>query len=146
MLFARIEPRGDVKGGKAARETLRAAMLEVYGLELPEIAKTAAGKPYFPARPEIYFSISHTKTHVMVALSDKPVGCDIETVREVRGGVAERVFTAEQLRRRGFFELWTEKEATFKLFSDVNVDGSFCVNTRWFFGDFYVAALAFFVV
>ena len=54
-----------------------------YGDVLPEIKKTPNGKPFFPERPGIHFSLSHAFTHVACALSEFPVGVDIESPREI---------------------------------------------------------------
>ena len=54
---------------------LRLAIWERCGLyELPLIARTDLGKPYFPEWPGVHFSISHTAAAAMVGLSERPVG------------------------------------------------------------------------
>lgn len=84
---------------------------------------SGTGKPYLPVYPYYEFSISHTRNAVAAAVSDKPVGVDVEKVRGVAGGLAKRVFsenemawlneTAEKKDRR-FFDIWTKKEALVK--------------------------------
>jgi 4'-phosphopantetheinyl transferase len=61
---------------------------DVYGAALPAVKKHRTGKPYFPDRPDIFFSLSHTSTHVLCAVASTPVGVDIEAIRPVRPGVA----------------------------------------------------------
>ena len=50
---------------------------------LPPIRTTSLGKPYFPDHPDVHFNLSHTAGAVLVALSDRPVGVDIERIRPV---------------------------------------------------------------
>lgn len=86
-----------------------------YGCALPRIDRTANGKPFFPDRPDIHFSLSHTGTHVLCAVSDCPVGVDVELVRTVRDGVPERVCTGDELKLFDFHDLWVLKESYIKL-------------------------------
>lgn len=99
----------------AAYALLRYAVREVWGVPCPPVEKDGHGKPFFPSRPDLCFSLSHTRTHVLVCVSDRPCGCDIETVRPLRPSVVRRVCSPEELERLSFFELWTLKESFFKL-------------------------------
>ncbi len=94
---------------------LSAAYARAFGAPCPQIARDGSGKPFFPGRPEVHFSLSHTKGACLAVLSDAPVGCDIELVRPVSGSAVRRVCTAEELESLDFFSLWTLKEAYFKL-------------------------------
>ena len=60
---------------------------------------TETGKPYFTGRPDIHFSLSHTKGAVMCAISGSEVGCDIERIdrRMDLESVAARVFTEKEI-------------------------------------------------
>ncbi len=84
------------------------AAKELCGKE-PQIAFDVGGKPYFENLP-LYFSNSHSGTRVAIAVSDRPVGVDIERKRDVRKGLSERFFT-EKEQKCDFFEIWTKKEA-----------------------------------
>ena len=97
---------------------LLARMVEAGGVEPPsKIARTAKGKPYFPDRPDLHFSISHTGELSLCALSDRPVGADIEGIATPREGLPAYVFSPQELdwfRERGetwedFYTLWTLK-------------------------------------
>jgi 4'-phosphopantetheinyl transferase len=89
-----------------------------------QIAYTEKDKPYLKSHPHIHFNISHSGDWVVIAFSDKPVGVDIEKIRNVNLGVAQRFFSEhekkvlfslgqkEQLRY--FFDLWTLKESFLK--------------------------------
>lgn len=98
-----------------AYRLLQYAVRERLGFPCPKIVKDAHGKPYFPSRPEIRFSLSHTRGAVMVCLGDAPCGCDIELIRPVRPGVPLRVCAPEELAEFDFFQLWTLKESLYKL-------------------------------
>lgn len=90
---------------------------------LPEFAYTAEGKPYLPGRPDIHFSISHTKNAILVALSGEPIGADIEMLRTPSEGLLEKTMSDEERRQiaasaeegAAFTALWTRKEAVLKL-------------------------------
>ena len=86
---------------------------------LPDIARTEKGKPYFPARPDLQFSWSHSGGYLLLALSRRPVGADIEVIRPRRESLPKYAFTEpelEEYRAMGgdwpaFYALWTKKEA-----------------------------------
>lgn len=105
----------DKNGSQKVRELLEYGYREIYGEAVPEIAKTENGKPYFPTCPDVHFSLSHTDNHVMCAISDSSVGCDIQTVRQVSDKVKKRTCTEKELAIFGFFQLWTLKESWIKL-------------------------------
>ena len=98
-----------------ARALLQYAFRESFGSDAPAVEKTPQGKPFFPSRPDVYFSLSHSRSHVLCAFGDFPVGTDIETFREVSARVPGRICSAEELGQFDFFELWTLKESYFKL-------------------------------
>ncbi|MCH9808899.1 MAG: 4'-phosphopantetheinyl transferase superfamily protein [Alphaproteobacteria bacterium] len=75
--------------------------------------------------PVPHFNISHSGNLGAVAISrDARVGIDIEQLREVTEGVAERFFSADEIakldqlhgeqRQQAFFRCWTRKEAFLK--------------------------------
>jgi hypothetical protein len=110
---AALRPGED--GHAAVYALLRHAVARRCGTPCPAIARAADGKPYFPARDDLFFSLSHTKTHVLAALSDHDVGADIETRRAVSDRLRDRLFTPQEQRDFEFFEGWTLREAVFKL-------------------------------
>ena len=116
-------PRSDENGSVLVRALLAHAVREIYGIALPRIEKDPCGKPFFPDRPDIHFSISHTKTCVLCAVGDSPLGADTETVRTISDRVKTRVCSQGELMQFDFFELWTLKESFFKLFG--RYDGPF---------------------
>lgn len=92
---------------------LRLALREACGWQdLPEIRLTSLGKPWFPEFPEVHFNLSHTGGAVLAALSDRPVGVDIERIRPVGRRVMGRIPEADS--ERAFFESWVRREALAK--------------------------------
>lgn len=88
---------------------LRRALREQYRWEdFPEIVRTDRGKPWFPAHPEVHFSLSHTAGAVLVGLSDSPLGVDIERVRPVGRRIMERLGVSDP---EAFFRCWVRREA-----------------------------------
>ncbi len=80
------------------------------------------GKPYMANGP--YFSISHCKEGIAVAIDDAPIGVDIEAIRHANEDLIERTMNEEEKRLiansqqpiadREFTRLWTQKEAIVK--------------------------------
>ena len=107
LIYAAAGPAGGER--TLAYHLLALALEREYGLDsLPEIAREPGGKPFFPSRPDICFSISHSHGAAVCALHDKPVGVDVEKLRpappRLAGGMEDEAF----------FRLWTAKEATIK--------------------------------
>lgn len=123
-LAARLPPfwreRAMAREGLARQEALCAyallqeALWEAAGRPcLPETALTARGKPWFPAYPEVHFSLSHTRGAVLAAVAGEPVGVDVEQLRPLRWPrVQARLGT--DLTEAGFFRLWVRREARAK--------------------------------
>ena len=87
-----------------------------------EILTSSNGKPYVK-NSDIEFNISHSGEMVACALSDTPIGVDIEKVREIDDKLIDFVCTADEkkyvcekdeTKQPRFFEIWTAKEAFFK--------------------------------
>jgi 4'-phosphopantetheinyl transferase len=104
--------------GQQAAQLARSAAFAAVGVPADAQEKrTVLGKPYLPDRPGIHYNISHSGTYGVCALSDAPVGVDVELVRPLRRAVAQRFFTdveQEFLAQRPpeeFFRLWTRKES-----------------------------------
>lgn len=107
--------RNGYSGSAAAYSLLEYAFRSEHGGALPEIKKTPNGKPYFPERPELHFSLSHAGTHVLCAVSGKPVGADIESPRLVSERATRFFSTPEELRLFHPLDLWVLKESYIKL-------------------------------
>ena len=79
------------------------------------------GKPFIERGP--FFSISHCKTGIAVAVDDQPIGIDIEHIRTADKELIERTMNDEEIQLianakantdRAFTRLWTQKEAVVK--------------------------------
>lgn len=81
------------------------------------------GKPSIVGHPEIYFNLSHCKEAVVCAISDKPIGVDVESIREANDSLVRYTMNEEEIREiessgntaSAFIRFWTMKEATSKL-------------------------------
>ena len=111
-----------ISGGEAVRALLSYAVRQVWGMDCPEIKKLPNGKPYFDGRPDKFLSLSHSKAHVLVALSEHDVGADIETQRDIKGR-PERLFSKEMLSDFGYFGGWTLRESVYKLLGEGSLRG-----------------------
>ncbi len=93
---------------------------------LPCIARTSLGKPYLSAHPDIHINWSHSGAFVLCALSEKPIGVDIEMIRPRGKALPRYALTPEEyavfLDSGGdwpsFYTLWTRKEAWCKYTGD----------------------------
>ena len=79
---------------RVAGKLLLARMYEeLTGEEMPPIEKAPRGKPYFPGS-KLHFSITHTKTTVFCAISDREIGIDAEDLtRKVSPNLAEKILS-----------------------------------------------------
>lgn len=101
------------------------AVEDAWGLvSLPHCAKPMSGKPYFDELPDMDFSLSHNDSFAVCALSEKPVGCDIESAsRKPAAVLMEKTLTAAEYElvhkssqpEKTFMQLWTLKEAKLKM-------------------------------
>lgn len=112
-------------------------LMELIGAVSPTLDDTTPrfeynefGKPYLPDRPDIQFSISHTKNAVAVALSRYPIGVDVEQIRHQSEALIRKTMNAAEQQQIAdsqtpdttFTVLWTQKEAVLKLFGTGIVD------------------------
>lgn len=117
---------GCTLAGRSGHEAGRALLARLYreetGDDLPEIALTDRGKPYFPDS-SWHFSISHTRLHAFCVLSRKNVGLDAEELdRSIDLKLAEKIlspgekarFDAAPDKRKALLTFWVLKEAAAK--------------------------------
>ena len=114
LLWERLDGRC---GHKVGRQLLAALYRAETGEDLPPIAVTALGKPYFP-ESNWHFSISHTKGHAFCVLSRENIGLDAEEKgRRVSEKLMERYLSPMERARLGnapqdaALRLWVLKEA-----------------------------------
>lgn len=74
--------------------------------------------------PRLFLSLAHGGGMAVLAVGDRPVGCDVERLSRVREGVLrrflkeERAFVEEagkEAREGAFYRIWTGKESYLKL-------------------------------
>ena len=110
-------------GHEAGRALLEQMFLRYVGLPMPPIAVTERGKPYFVDSPW-HFSVSHSKSHVFCALSEKNIGIDAEELdREVNLKLADKILSPKERQqfdrasdqRMALLRFWVLKEAQAKM-------------------------------
>ena len=87
-----------------------------------EFTKTANGKWVCH---DLYFSLSHADGVVCVAVSDQPIGVDVEAVKDIRPALANKILTEgeraimesipKDKRGRFLLDAWAKKESIFKM-------------------------------
>lgn len=114
-----------VAGGLLAKKYLS----KIYGVpkEKIEIKKGEHSKPYALNIPA-HFNISHSGNYVVLAISDRPIGVDLELIEDFSAIVAKKLLNEDELKyvseigsqkkkslmQRCFYEIWTAKEAYLK--------------------------------
>ena len=103
---------------------LKKALREEYGIGgNPTFEYGEHGKPRLAEHPDIHFSLSHCREAVVCAVSQRPVGIDVESVSRYKEPLAvyamndgERAeIMAAERPDVAFARLWTMKEARLKL-------------------------------
>lgn len=80
------------------------------------------GKPYILG--EKHFSISHTKTALVIAISDNEIGIDIQEISNVSERLIQKVLNESEMQQvqnsicpsEEFTKLWTKKESYVKYY------------------------------
>ncbi len=80
------------------------------------------GKPYLKNAPHIHCNLSHSGSVAMCALHKSPVGVDVEQIKSIEDGIAQRFMSKEELamlektsdKPGMFYKIWTLKEAYVK--------------------------------
>lgn len=108
----------------AAYLLLSEALRQEFGIdERPVFAYRDNGKPFIEGRPDIHFNLSHCREAAICAVSSRPVGVDIESIREYKEGLARYTMNDDELQQIeradrpdvAFIRLWTMKESLLKL-------------------------------
>ena len=95
-----------------------------YGItEKPVFEYGQHGKPFLVGHPEIHFNLSHCREAAICMIADKPVGIDIESIREFKESLVRYTMNDDEIRQieqavrpdLEFIKLWTMKEAVLKL-------------------------------
>ena len=102
---------------------LKRALREEYGItDNPVFIYGKHGKPVLADYPDIHFSLSHCREAVACAVSSRPVGIDVESVRPLKESLVR--YTMSETEQQAIFgaenpalmftRLWTMKEAILK--------------------------------
>jgi len=111
----------------AAYLLLKRALRETFGITgNPRLSRGANGKPYLTDYPDVHMNLSHCPKAAACAVSDRPIGIDVEAVAPIDWDVARRVLSDAELAdvrasdepETAFTCLWTRKEALVKLTGD----------------------------
>lgn len=103
---------------------LKKALWEEYGImDNPVFGYQAGGKPFLIDYPDIHFSFSHSGHVALCAISDQPVGADVEVPRQVSPSLIRFTMNDQEQAQieaslnptMQFFHFWTRKEALLKL-------------------------------
>lgn len=102
---------------------LQYGLYQNYGIYNPIITYQTFGKPYLYDYPDIHFNISHCSRGCICAISDVPVGIDIQEIRPFSCSIAEHCCTKAELERlelseapdAEFSKIWTMKESYLKM-------------------------------
>jgi len=109
VFFRKSEDRSDVY------KLLEQAFESVFKMSAPAVATDKNGKPYFPERADVHFSLSHSGKYVMCAISTDKVGADIQKSQAISDKMTTRVFTENELKTADSLSLWCLKESFIKL-------------------------------
>ena len=108
----------------AAYLLLREGLRKEYGItDKPIFEYGEHGKPTIVGHPEIHFNFSHCREAVVCFISDRPVGVDVESIREYKDSLVRYTMNAQEVEQIehserpnvAFIRLWTMKEAKLKL-------------------------------
>ena len=112
------------RASAAAYLLLCEGLKRLHGIdEKPLFTYGEHGKPTLVGHPDIHFNLSHCKEAAICAISDHPVGVDIECPREYRDSLVRYTMNAREVSDITqsshpdimFTRLWTMKEAVVKL-------------------------------
>lgn len=106
-------PSSKRKGSAFGVSLLAAAYADYTGSPPSKLLALLTGRSSEP--PALHYSISHSKTHVLCALSETPVGADTEAHRPFKQTYIERLCTPAELASLPFFDIWVLRESFFKL-------------------------------
>lgn len=121
----------DLRSNSEVSDLARAQVIQLATSDLHILSEAVVlkegehGKPYIDGYSEWQFNISHTIGMIAIAVSDKPIGIDIEKIQKQDLRIAERFFPSPECnyineaesdaeKSKRFLEVWTKKEAYIK--------------------------------
>lgn len=125
----RIEKVERLKKNKKKSQSICAELLLLYAVRQETGDKPPVqwdtdenGKLYLTEYDGFYVNLSHSGDYAVCAVHDKPIGVDIQHMRECDMKMAKRFFTDDEVafingsddKSSAFFEIWTKKESFVK--------------------------------
>ena len=100
-----------------SKEAVKEILSKIFGID-EEIVQNENGKPYLKSG-KLFFSVTHTKNRLFIALSSESVGVDAEhKTRKTNCSALMKKFTLEEQNSLSsptdFLRLWTKKESVVK--------------------------------
>ncbi len=125
LSFYRRNKVANLKNTNNKRLSVLAEMLLLYGMgklciehKIPlEFALNEHGKPCVAGLDSFYFNLSHSGDMAVCAISNKPVGVDVEKITRDCSKAVERYYTEGEKcisRDKSTSYIWTRKEAVAK--------------------------------
>ena len=119
-------PREKAKTGMAGELLVRYGMWKTFQIPPGELVTQAdeRGKPQVISHKGVHFNISHSGSLCLCAVGDKPLGADLQQMKQARfEQLVNRIFTEEEQAafaaagktREAFYIQWARKEAVSKL-------------------------------
>ena len=104
-------------------ELLLNHLLNKMGIDDPIFDTDGYGKPYLKNYSDVYFNLSHSENYVACAVSDSPVGVDIEYVHDIDWDLARHCYHDCEYEyilnnsnsKKAFYEMWVLKESYMKM-------------------------------
>ena len=128
LLYSFLPPSRKQKVDKTKNEQSKKIQIVEYYLvkkylgqkEQKDFLYNKYGKPYILG--EKYFSISHTKTALVIAINDNEIGIDIQEISNVSEKIIQKVLNESEIQQvqnstspsEEFTKLWTKKESYVK--------------------------------
>jgi 4'-phosphopantetheinyl transferase len=109
------------KKQKIASHLLLTHLLRMHNIDVKNIAFNKYGKPFLKHIKHLHFNLSHTGEYVVCAISDTPVGVDIELTNSHIKKISSGFLTKKECQKyqtasnQRLTKLWTIKEAMVKL-------------------------------
>lgn len=106
----------------SSRILLNYLLMEI-NINDPTYSVNEYGKPYLNNHSNIHFNISHSEEYVFCAVSESPIGVDIECLHDVDLDIAKNYFHNDEYqyiinsseKNEAFFKIWVLKESYLKM-------------------------------
>ncbi len=101
---------------QAGRALLDFVLREYYALDLSRLTEQRGerGKPYFEGYP-VHYNLSHSSGALALAVSEYPVGVDVEAKRKVSRHIGERFLGVSTDDPTELLRAWTRRESYGKM-------------------------------